>query len=1625
MCCYISKSQTIRNADGTRISTEPKKGQTVVNTQGLKVPTIDGIPKPDPEHIKDYLCDWLLFGRRIGTERGDEPTYQIAQEYPGYDGWFNNPSKPDLGAVDTPLLRRVPANYEDGVYQPAGQNRPNPLILSQVFLKSDGKRTYSNTGKNALLVFFGQQIVEEILDAQRPACPPEYFNIPIPDIHPFRNLTIHTEMPVLRTRYDQRSGRSSNNPRQQLNEITPYIDGGLIYGTSKAWSNHLRLYTNGTLAKNGMLASNDGGLWPEKNTMGLPMANPPPPTHHGKFTKDHKLFNVTRFFKLGNPRGNENPYLLTFGVIWFRWHNFLAKCLTKRNPDWSDERIFNEARKWTIASQQQIIFYEWLPEFLHDSLSESTYKAYNPTIDPQIEQLFQSAAFPFGHTLVPSAVKLRDYRSKGCSNMEYKIRTCNNYWTPNEAITYDYNGDKVMDIDRLILGMTYQPSEKEDSEIVEDLRGNVFGPLEFSRRDLMALNIQRGRDHGLPSYEDALKAYNVECKFCDKFKKTYKEKLDTIKTSNDNWSNDDIDVWVGGILETRSFGPGPLFKAIILDQFTRIRDGDRFWFENKYNMLFTENDIQRIKKLTFYDILLAVTNLEHYDLPKRVFGLAITEDEKKSLYGGLADNSEGCTKYHSPHHNCSLSEDFNSFLKNKYHITANKSCSYLYEEIWSDVAQLDACTPVGPQTYDYFSNSQLSFIMTFVILILFIVGVFGLIGFLVCSERKQRIDITKNRQKEHLKKLHTNSSTHMPFPALEWIDYKKPYRNVIVIVDIKCGEINLQSPTESKTVLRCINLKNKTQTLDLYLISDGLHLGVRFQHEYDLLLKFDQFFRQPFIDHLQSFISKLGLTRSGHNTKVPLKSFLKTITTKRQRDQQLQQFFQHAALSSEFGDRAKVQTKKDKEIKKKVHSTQLTLNEFADQLTIGVESEFAIKMFGLVDKDKNGFICFREFMAMLKILSNDKPIKMDDSETMSKVQFINMFRTLSELVYAKINNEELEKTIDDMMLEAGIDQNNSITFDDFKKLLTEYKDVLDFSKLDLSIKDVPFNSRLSEIKETFETLYATKEEIQRRIGGEQVLIQEQDELETKKITKESIQLNLFNKMLYWLTVRSTQIFWFTIFTFLLWLIFIERFYRYYFEREHSGLRRIVGSGVAFTRGAASAQMFCFATLLLTMCRHSITALRDTRLCHYIPLDSNLQMHIYIAWWALFFTVIHCVGHGFNFYHISTQTADDLTCLFRNVYHASHEIPKFHYWMWQTIPGVTGILLICMTTVMYSFTIPVVRQRLYNYFWFTHQQYPIFFILLYLHGSSRLIQEPLFWYFLFVPSLIFIIDHGYGISHKKMEISIVEAEILSSEVTMLKFKKPNGFSYKSGQWIRIACLEHNPNEYHAFTLTSCPQEQYLTVHIRALGPWTRRIKHVYNRAKPYPKIYLDGPFGAGHQNWDQFNVSVLIGGGIGVTPFASILKDIVYKNYGHNTDRNINKVYFIWTTRTQKQFEWMVDMIRYIESKDLDHLISIHIYITQIHEKYDLRTILLYLCERQFQKTSQRSLFTGLKAVTHFGRPDFHQFFDSIHTLHPNCQKIGVFTCGPAPFTKSAEDACAKMNTKTDEGPMFVHHYHNY
>ena len=109
----------------------------------------------------------------------------------------------------------------------------------------------------------------------------------------------------------------------------------------------------------------------------------------------------------------------------------------------------------------------------------------------------------------------------------------------------------------------------------------------------------------------------------------------------------------------------------------------------------------------------------------------------------------------------------------------------------------------------------------------------------------------------------------------------------------------------------------------------------------------------------------------------------------------------------------------------------------------------------------------------------------------------------------------------------------------------------------------------------------------------------------------------------------------------------------------------------------------------------------------------------------------------------------------------------------------------------------------------------------------------------------------------------------------------------------------------------------------------------------PKVRIQGPFGGGNQDWYKFEVAVMIGAGIGVTPYASILNDLVF---GTSTNRYsgvaCKKVYFLWITQSHRQFEWFIDVLREVEKKDVTNVLEIHIFITQFFHKFDLRTTML-------------------------------------------------------------------------------------
>lgn len=501
-------------------------------------------------------------------------------------------------------------------------------------------------------------------------------------------------------------------------------------------------------------------------------------------------------------------------------------------------------------------------------------------------------------------------------------------------------------------------------------------------------------------------------------------------------------------------------------------------------------------------------------------------------------------------------------------------------------------------------------------------------------------------------------------------------------------------------------------------------------------------------------------------------------------------------------------------------------------------------------------------------------------------------------------------------------------------------------------------------------------------------------------------------------------FWLVLYTLVMLLIFAERAYFFSVEREHRGLRQIAGYGVTVTRGAASAMMFTYSTLLVTMCRNLFSLLRSTALHRLFPFDHMISLHRYMGFWALVWTVMHVVGHAINFYHISTQTPADLACLFRDYFRRTHVLPKFHYWCWETITGITGVLLTLQTALIYAFAY-LGRKNFFRLFWFTHNTYPVFYLLFILHGSARLVQPPFFHYFFLGPCILFLLDKLISISRNKIKIDIIKATKLPSDVIRLEIRRPPLFSFQSGQWVNIASTAISEQEYHPFTLSSAPQEKNLTLHIRAVGPWTRKLVELYSE-KPsdekYPGIYMDGPFGEGHQTWWDYEVVVLVAGGIGVTPFASILKDMAHRLKTSKNLTRTKKVLFLWTTRSQWQYEWVLDILKEVEAMDKDKVIGAHIFISQLKSKFDLRTIMLYMTDRYYQSSTGISLITDLRAITHFGRPNFLSIFTTLKRKYKT-NIIGVFTCGSSALSHSVEKSCQEMNRTTQI--IFRHYYKNF
>ena len=322
-------------------------------------------------------------------------------------------------------------------------------------------------------------------------------------------------------------------------------------------------------------------------------------------------------------------------TIWVREHNRIAKKLQANNPGWDDEKLFQETRRIVIAEYQHIIYNEWLPLVVgQDQITAVGLRprttgyssSYLDSFDPRVTNEFATAAFRFGHTLIPTKFSQRKQR-----NSEVFQRIKDIFFEPNKI----QSNPGI--IDDLVRGLTSQKGQKWDNKFSEDIINHLFEDGRSREGlDLIALNIQRGRDHGLPGYNvyrevvglgkakdwDGLKN-NIRDKDIENLKKVYKHV-------------DDVDLFVGGILEEPNDDAfiGQTFQVLIVDTFLRLKYGDRFFYDlgSQHNTFtsttqFSVNQLQEIRKVTMARVLCDNTE-DIGELQPQVFKVMGTDKNK-------------------------------------------------------------------------------------------------------------------------------------------------------------------------------------------------------------------------------------------------------------------------------------------------------------------------------------------------------------------------------------------------------------------------------------------------------------------------------------------------------------------------------------------------------------------------------------------------------------------------------------------------------------------------------------------------------------------------------------------------------------------------------------------------------------------------------------------------------------------------------------------------------------------------------------------------------------------------------------------------------------------------------------
>jgi hypothetical protein len=510
-----------------------------------------------------------------------------------FDGTNNNLDNPELGSTHERLLRLAPAEYGDGVSSLGGVGRPSPRHISNMLVGQAPNAPTSDRALSAFIYIWGQFLDHDIdLTGTGGATPTQApISVPLGDVHFDPTATGTKTIPLTRSVFDPTTGTNSANPRQQINQISAWIDGSMVYGSDQATAVSLRTFTGGALRTS-------AGNLPPENQSG---------------------------FLAGDSRANENIELTSMHALFIREHNRLAAEMAAANPSWTDELIYQEARALVTGKIQVITYKEFLPALLGPGALD-TFAGYDPTVDPTIANEFSTAAYRL-HTMVNDEVKFFDNDGRPVRN-DVLLREA--FHNPGLL--------KQTGIDSILKYAASSQAQETDNRLVDGLRNFLFGPPGQGGLDLASLNIQRGRDHGLADYNAVRQAVGLAPVTSFAQITSNQALAQTLGQLYGNVNN--IDLWVGVMAEDHVSGGsiGPLGRAIISDQFERLRDGDRFWYQN----IFSGPPLEYLERTTLADVVrnnTTVSNLQSnvFFMQAELTGLVFTD----SNGNGQQDQQEG------------------------------------------------------------------------------------------------------------------------------------------------------------------------------------------------------------------------------------------------------------------------------------------------------------------------------------------------------------------------------------------------------------------------------------------------------------------------------------------------------------------------------------------------------------------------------------------------------------------------------------------------------------------------------------------------------------------------------------------------------------------------------------------------------------------------------------------------------------------------------------------------------------------------------------------------------------------------------------------------------------------------